>query len=79
MHRTTVMLDEELYRAVKRKAIDRGRPMRLLVEEALRTYLGLVVKRPKAQQPRFGVYRARVRGSLSRQAIYDEYLERKAR
>ena len=79
MHRTTVMLDEELYRAVKRKAVDRGQPMRALMEEALRTHLGLVEKRPKTRPPKFGVYKARVVGPCSRKEIYEEYLARKFR
>ncbi len=70
MHRTTVMLDEELYRVVKRSAVDRGRPMRLLVEEALRRYLGLGAPAAHAVPPRFGVYRARVKGTCSRRDIY---------
>ena len=76
MQRTTFMLDEELYREVKRKAVDRRQPMRTLVEEALRTYLGLRVRGPRARQPKFGVYQARVQGPLSRQDIYG-YLKRK--
>ena len=78
MHRTTVMLDEELYRRMKRTAVDRGRPMRVLVEEALRKYLGLARRTTKESSPSFGVYPARVIGSLSRANIYDEYLKRKA-
>ena len=57
MHRTTVMLDEEVYRAVKRKAVDRGRPMRALVEEAIRAYLGLGRQPKPGKPPRFGVYK----------------------
>jgi len=71
------MLDDELYREVKRKAVDRGRPMRTLVEEALRRYLGLSPNRAKSSRPKFGVYRVAVKGSLSRQDIYDEYVRRK--
>ena len=76
MQRTTFMLDEELYREVKRKAVDRHQPMRALVEEALRTYLGLRVRGPAVRQPKFSLYRARVQGSLSRQDVYG-YLKRK--
>lgn len=79
MHRTTVILDEELYRAVKRKAVDRGQPMRALMEEALRTHLGLVENRSKIHLPKFGVYKAHVVGPWSRKEIYEEYLARKFR
>ena len=77
MRRTTFVLDEELYRAVKRKAVDRGRPMRVLVEEAIRAYLGLTPKRPISKIPKFGVYRTRIIGSLRRADIYDDYLRHK--
>lgn len=75
--RTTFMLDEELYRAVKRKAIDRGRPMRILVEEALRAYLGKIKPSSEKSRPKFGVFPSSVRGSLRREDIYKEYLNRK--
>jgi len=71
------MLDEELYRQVKRKAVDRGRPMRALVEEAIRTYLGLTQKPGPGKRPKFGVYNARVIGSLRRADIYKEHLRHK--
>ena len=77
MHRTTVMLDDALYREVKRKAIDRGRPMRLLLEEALRTYLGQPRPARKTSEPKFGVYQARIIGSLRREDIYAEHLAHK--
>lgn len=76
MHRTTFMLDDELYRQVKRRAVDRGRPMRALVEEAIRAYLGLQ-PRAQATQPKFGVYQSTVRGSLRRRDIYKEHIARK--
>ncbi|MBI3324268.1 MAG: hypothetical protein HYZ92_03215 [Candidatus Omnitrophica bacterium] len=75
MQRTTLILDEALYRAVKRKAVDVGRPMRALIEEALRAYLGLRPQPP--EPPTFGVYHARIRGSIRRRDIYDDHLERK--
>ena len=70
MHRTTFMLDEELYRQVKRKAVDRGRPMRVLVEEAIRAYLGLGARPRTGKPPKFDVYPSRVVGTLSRKEIY---------
>ena len=79
MQRTTLILDEEVYRAVKRKAVDRGRSMRALVEEALRAYLGLSKVGPKAPRQKFRVFQARVLGSLTREEIYKEHLDRKFR
>ena len=70
MHRTTVMLEEALYRAVKRQAIDRGRPVRQLIEEALRRYLGLRTVSSRRRTPGFGVYEARVRQSMTRSRMY---------
>ena len=77
MHRTTVLMDEELYRAVKRSAVDHGRPMRTLVEEALRRYLGLQGHRAHKTPLRFGIYPARVKGTCSRQELYG-HLKRQA-
>ena len=77
MHRTTIMLDDALYREIKRKAIDRGRPMRLLVEEALRAYLGQAQPARKASGPKFGVYQAKIVGSLRRADIYAEHVAHK--
>lgn len=77
MHRTTVMLDEDLYRHMKRTAVDRGRPMRVLIEDALRKYFGLTQRLPKGKLPSFGVYNARIVGSLRRADIYEDYLKHK--
>ena len=77
MHRTTVVLQDELYREVKRKAIDRGRPMRVLVEEAIRAYLGIAPKPDQRKRPKFGVYNARIIGSLRRADIYEEHIRHK--
>ena len=77
MHRTTLMLHDELYREVKRKAIDRGRPMRALVEEAIRAYLGLGGKPPVGKLPKFGVYKMKIVGSLRREDIYRDHLRQK--
>ena len=77
--RTTFILNEELYRAVKRKAVDRGRPMRVLVEEALRAYLGLGAKPNRGKVPQFGVYKMKVIGSLGRENIYENHPSRKVR
>ena len=77
MHRTTVMLEESLYRQIKRTAVDRGRPMRALVEEALRVYLGLSLARVKKNLPKFGIYQARVQTDMTRRDLYGYYLKGK--
>ncbi|MBI2885194.1 MAG: ribbon-helix-helix protein, CopG family [Candidatus Omnitrophica bacterium] len=77
MHRTTVDLDDQLYRAVKRKAVDQGQSMRTVMEEALRTYLGMILGSRRRPQPKFGVYDVRIRSSLRREDIYAERLRQK--
>ena len=77
MHRTTIMLDETLYRHIKRTAVDRGRSMRMLVEDALRKQFGFSRRPPKGKVPSFGVYNARIVGSLRRADIYEEHLKHK--
>lgn len=73
--RTTVALDEELYRQVKRRAVDLDRPIREIVQEALRRFCQ---ERPsvseKKRMPRFGAYRSQIKGSLSRSEIYRDHL-----
>jgi hypothetical protein len=38
--RTTLEINDELFRRAKKRAADEGAPFRSIVEEALRTYLG---------------------------------------
>ena len=73
MHRTTLMLEENLYRQIKRTAVDRGQPMRALVEEALKDYLGLSPCQVKKNLPKFGIYQARVRGNMTRRDLYAKH------
>ncbi|MBI2495264.1 MAG: hypothetical protein HYY90_04725 [Candidatus Omnitrophica bacterium] len=77
MYRTTLALDDELHRQLKRTAVDRRRPMRVLVEEAIRAYLGLPGKTRTNKPPKFGVYKLGVIGSLRREDIYAEHLRHK--
>jgi hypothetical protein len=44
--RTTIEISNELLRQAKKRAADEGAPLRKVVEEALRVYLG---KRPKSK------------------------------
>ncbi len=43
--RTTIEIGEELFRQLKRKAADEGIPIRQIIENALRVYLGKQTKR----------------------------------
>jgi len=69
--RTTVALDEELYRQVKRRAVDLDRPIREIVQEALRLFCqGRPAAPARRKMPNFGAYRFRVKGGLNRSEIY---------
>lgn len=72
LRRTTVALDEELYRQVKRRAVDLDRPIREIVQEALRRFCQGRSSATSAQHrmPHFGAYRSRIKGGLSRSEIY---------
>ncbi|MBI4597466.1 MAG: hypothetical protein HY737_03595 [Candidatus Omnitrophica bacterium] len=70
MYRTTLVLDDELHRQLKRTAVDRRRPMRVLVADAIRAYYGFGLKPKPSPTPKFGVYRFKVKGNLSRKDIY---------
>lgn len=72
MHRTTVMLDEELYRKAKKTAIDHRQSFTRFLEAALVSYLSkpLIIS-PKKKPVKFGVYRVKVKGDLRRETIYD--------
>ena len=43
--RTTLEISDELFRRLKRRATDEGKPLRQIVESALRVYLGRQSKR----------------------------------
>ena len=79
MRRTTVVLDEELYRRAKKTAVDQRQSFKRLLESALVSYLSkpLIISPKKKKSPKFGVYRATVRGSLRREDLYDEFLRHK--
>ena len=73
MRRTTVILDEQLYRNAKKTAVDQGQSFKQLLETALRNYLSkpLIISPAKKKLPKFGVYRFKVKGDLRRETIYD--------
>ena len=79
MHRTTIDLNDDLYRAARKFAIDREKTLKELIQEALQQYLfraGMGARaRTTDRMP--GVYRATVKGTLSRGDLYEDYLAHK--
>ena len=72
-HRTTVVLDERLYRQVKQTALQQDRTIREVVQQALEWFCqGRLAGRSQARMPRFGAYRSRIKGDISRSSIYEE-------
>lgn len=69
--RTTVVLDENLYRQAKRVALERDQTLKELIEEALRTFLrgGKPVREVTKARP-FGVYPGKPVTDLRRETIY---------
>ena len=58
--RTTVVLDELLYREAKRAAVEQDKSLKEIIEEALRIFLrGGQQRMRKGAGPRFGVYSGR--------------------
>lgn len=73
VRRTTIALDENLYRQVKRMAVDLGRPMRELVQEAIRLFCeGRLFQQKPQRMPHFGAFRCKIRGGLRRADIYED-------
>ena len=69
--RTTVVLDELLYRQAKRVAVEQDKSLKEIIEEALRSFLrGGQQRMRKAAGPRFGVYPGKARTDLRRETIY---------
>lgn len=69
--RTTVVLDETLYRQAKRMAVEQDKSLKEILEEALRTFLrGGLQRMENAPGPRFGVYPSKARTDLRRETIY---------
>ena len=76
MPRTTIDLDDALYRVARKVAIDHDKTFKQVVQEALQRYViqgGSAIRKPRRDaMPR--AYPARIRGALSRREIY-EYLD----
>jgi metal-responsive CopG/Arc/MetJ family transcriptional regulator len=74
--RTTIVLEKELYRQVKRLALDQDKTLKEIIEQALRSYLrGDHPTGQRSRTERFGVYAGKVRGSLRRENIYRDILK----
>ncbi|MEK7765415.1 MAG: hypothetical protein AAB368_04175 [bacterium] len=73
--RTTLILDEDLYRQVKRLAVDRDTRLKDVVREALVTYLAGGAAEPKPAAPRHRTWRLDIQGSLSRRELYRDYMK----
>ncbi|HSE85411.1 MAG TPA: ribbon-helix-helix protein, CopG family [Candidatus Binatia bacterium] len=74
--RTTIVLEKELYRQVKRLALEQDKTLKEIIEQALRSYLrGDHEPRQKSRGGRFGVYAGKVRGSLRRENLYRDMLK----
>lgn len=74
-HRTTVVLDERLYRQVKQTALQQDKTIREVMEQALAWFCqGRLPGRISGKMPRFGAYRFRLKGGVSRSEIYEDRL-----
>lgn len=67
--RTTVVLDEILYRQAKRVAMEHDKSLKEILEEALRAFLRGGEPR-RTGGPRFGVYPGKARKDLRRETLY---------
>lgn len=70
--RTTIVLEKELYRQVKRLALEQDKTVKEIVELALRAYLRGDDQRQRSKKGRFGVYAGKARRSLRREDIYQD-------
>lgn len=74
--RTTVVLDESLYRQAKRVAVEQDKSLKEIIEEALRAFLsGGQQRRGRAGGPRFGVYPGKPLTDLRRETLYRDLLK----
>ena len=74
--RTTIVLEKELYRQIKRLALDQDMTLKEIIETAIRAYLrGDHERAQRSRGGRFGVYTGKVRGSLRRENIYRDILK----
>lgn len=82
MHKTTLVLDDQVFRQAKRLAVDLDKPLRVVVEEALRKYflqLSVPEKVKKNPWERLPSWKAKLVGDLRRETIYSSYLDHKVK
>lgn len=74
--RTTVVLDEGLYRQAKRAAVEMDKSLKEIIEQALRGFLrGDRGRTERVAGPRFGVYPGKPTTDMRREALYRDLLE----
>ena len=70
MIRTTVRLEDNIFKEARKEAIDQGVAFTKLINQALKNYLSPIIKAKKGDF-KFKIYKmGRVAGSLSREQIY---------
>jgi hypothetical protein len=77
--RTTVVLNDELYRAARRRAAEDGKTLREIVEAALRGYLGSDLQADRPFQLKWQTEKGRLRPGVrlnDRDALFDLMEER---
>jgi hypothetical protein len=71
--RTTLMLEESLYRQAKREALEQDKTFKQIVEQALTTFLrGGERLRARSRRLRFGVSPGKPLKDLRRKTLYQE-------
>lgn len=72
MIRTTVRLEDNIFKEARKEAIDRGMAFTDLINQVLKNYLSLT-KKAKKRDFKFKIYKmGRIVGSLSREQIYSQ-------
>lgn len=73
LRRTTVVLEDSVYRQVKQAALDLDMTIRELVQEALRRFCeGRRGVRQTPRRPHFGAFQFRVKETLRRTDLYED-------
>lgn len=67
--RTTIELDKDLLKKAKQKAIEEDKKLKQVIAEALRK--DLLGEKPKKRKVKFKTFPLGVKGTLSRDEIYD--------
>lgn len=69
--RTTVVLEESLYRQAKKGAVEMDKSLKEIIEEALRGFLmGDQGQRETVARPRFGIYPGKPTAATRREDLY---------